>query len=116
MTTSRNRDRPSAWEIWLAYLHFADHPETGKVRPIVVIDSWAEPMVVCKVTSAASGHYPTCELADWNQEGLERPSRVQVEPLFELSSSDLLKNRPLGKLSMSDRTSLQQALNQSEND
>lgn len=29
---------PRIGDIWLAYVEFADHPGTGKVHPVVVVD------------------------------------------------------------------------------
>ena len=40
------------WQIWLAYVRFADHPEVGKVRPVVIIDDETIAVVVAKITSA----------------------------------------------------------------
>lgn len=44
---------PRPWEIWLAYVRFADHPDVGKVRPIVIIDERVSAIVAAKVTTAA---------------------------------------------------------------
>lgn len=111
MTTSSASPKPQPWEIWLAYLRFADHPETGKVRPVIIIDETAAAIVVAKVTTAEpQSHYEYCELADWEREGLLRPSRVQVAPLFQIAESDLLNGKPLGILSERDRRALGIAL------
>lgn len=34
MTTS---SEPRRGDIWLAYVAFADHPEVGKVRPVLIL-------------------------------------------------------------------------------
>ena len=60
-----------------------------------------------KVTTAdPREHYTYCELADWKREGLLKPSRVQVSPLFRLAQSDLLNGEPLGMLTERDRRAL----------
>lgn len=108
MSTS-SRARPG--EVWLAYVRFADHPDVGKVRPIVIIDERAAAIIVAKVTSAPpSAQFLYCELVDWREEGLVRPSRVQIAPLFQLSNKDLLRDAPIGLLSVRDRIALDTAL------
>ena len=52
MAASSASAKPAPWEVWLAYLRFADHPEAGKVRPVVIIDGKAAAIVVAKVTTA----------------------------------------------------------------
>ncbi len=71
MAASSASAKPAPWEVWLAYLRFADHPEAGKVRPVVIIDGKAAAIVVAKVTTAdPQERYTYCELADWEREGL----------------------------------------------
>lgn len=107
MAASSASAKPTPWEVWLAYLRFADHPETGKVRPVVIVDDMAAAIVVAKVTTADTRErYTYCELADWKREGLLKPSRVQVSPLFRLAQSDLLNGEPLGMLTERDRRAL----------
>lgn len=102
------------WQIWLAYVRFADHPEVGKVRPVVVIDSETVAVIAAKITSAQPlAQYQYYELLDWEEEGLLRPSRIQLAPLFFLNISDFLNNEPLGVLSKRDREALSIVLNDS---
>lgn len=111
-TTRTSRLDPRPWEIWLAYVRFADHPDVGKVRPIVIIDERVSAVVAAKVTTAVpQERYLYCELADWQVEGLLRPSRAQVVPLFQVSRADVLRDTPLGTLTERDRVALQAALN-----
>ncbi len=49
MTNSSAR-APQPWEVWLAYVRFADHPDVGKVRPVVILDNEIAAAVVAKVT------------------------------------------------------------------
>ena len=103
---------PRPWEIWLAYVRFADHPNVGKVRPIIIIDERVSAIVAAKVTTAApQKRFLYCELTDWQAEGLLRPSRAQVVPLFQVSRADVLRDTPLGTLTERDRAALQAALN-----
>ena len=55
MAASSASAKPAPWEVWLAYLRFADHPEAGKVRPVVIVDDMAAAIVVAKVTTADHG-------------------------------------------------------------
>lgn len=115
MTTSSVS--PAPWEVWLAYVRFADHPDVGKVRPVIILDEEAAAIVVAKVTTAApQGAFSYCELLDWKQEGLLKPSRVQIAPLFRINPLDLLNGSPMGVLSERDRHALNEALRYSEED
>ena len=110
-TARAGKLEPRPWEIWLAYVRFADHPDVGKVRPVVIIDERVSAIVAAKVTTAApQKRFSYCELADWQAEGLLRPSRAQVMPLFQLSRADVLRDAPLGTLTERDRVALQAAL------
>ena len=107
MAASSASTKPAPWEVWLAYLRLVDHPETGKARPVVIVDDRVAAIVVAKVTTAdPQKRYTYCELADWEREGLLKPSRVQVAPLFQLAQSDLLNGEPLGMLTERDRRAL----------
>lgn len=102
---------PRPWEVWLAYVRFADHPDVGKVRPVVIIDEEVTAIVVAKVTTAEpQERFSYCELKDWQLEGLLRPSRAQVVPLFRVARADVLRDKPLGTLTERDRAALQAAL------
>lgn len=104
---------PLPWEVWLAYVRFADHPDIGKVRPVIILNEDETTVVVAKVTTAApQAAYAYCELLDWEQEGLLRPSRVQTVPLFRVKPSDLLNGSAMGVLSERDRNALDAALKQ----
>ena len=71
MQASSASKSPAPWEVWLAYVRFADHPDVGKVRPVVIIDERAAAIVVAKVTSAEpQERFSYCELVDWVREGL----------------------------------------------
>lgn len=106
------------WEVWLAYVRFADHPDVGKVRPVVIVDDRVTAVVVAKVTTAAPHErFSYCELRDWRLEGLLRPSQAQVVPLFEVGrGGDLLRGEPLGALTERDRLALQAALDETSTD
>lgn len=116
MTSSSKGDvafthEPRPWEIWLAYVRFADNPSVGKVRPVVIIDHNIAAIVVAKVTTAEpQERFSYCKLEDWQAEGLLRPSRAQVTPLFLVSTADVLRDAPLGILTTRDRRALQAKL------
>ena len=102
------------WQVWLAYVRFADHPEAGKVRPVVIIDDDTVAVVAAKITSAdPRAHYQYYELIDWESEGLLKPSRIQLAPLLSLNREDLLNDEPLGYLSDRDRRAFSILLDQS---
>lgn len=110
-TTRTSGLDPHPWEIRLAYVRFADHPDVGKVRPIVIIDERVSAIVAAKVTTAVpQERFLYSELADWQVEGLLRPSRAQVVSLFQVSRADVLRDAPLGTLTERDRVALQTAL------
>ncbi|WP_172136001.1 type II toxin-antitoxin system PemK/MazF family toxin [Adlercreutzia sp. ZJ473] len=93
------------WQVWLAYVRFADHPDVGKVRPVVIINRNTVAVIAAKVTSASSKpQYQYYELLDWQEEGLLKPSRIQLAPLVSLNPEDLLRGEPLGYLSERDRS------------
>lgn len=97
--------------MWLAYARFEDHPDVDKVRPAVIYDDDDSAIIVAKVTTALPHNlYTYCELADWEIEGLSRPSRIQVTPLFRLADKDILRDSPLGVLTERDRAALQNTL------
>lgn len=59
------------WQIWLAYVRFFDHPEIGKVRPIVIVDTESNFVISAKITSSMpNSKYRYYELKDWIDEGL----------------------------------------------
>lgn len=107
---------PGPWEVWLAYVRFADHPDVGKVRPVVIIGEEITAIVVAKVTTAEPHEcFSYCDLADWQLEGLLRPSRAQVVPLFRVTRADVLRDEPLGSLTERDRVTLQTTLDSAAN-
>lgn len=91
---------PRIGDIWLAYVAFADHPHTGKVRPVVILDETGRASVItAKVTSA--GNYDQSgylEIPRWEACGLRKPSWVQLNPLFEVNREKLLRDAPIGRL------------------
>ena len=63
MAASSASAKPAPWEVWLASLRFADHPEVGKVRPVVIIDNKTAAIVVAKVTTAdPQERYTYCKM------------------------------------------------------
>ena len=107
---------PSPGDIWLTYLRFIDHPDIGKVRPIVVADVREDEVLALKVTSKSprpsSGDL---QLAHWPEEGLRAPSAVWLEPSFILKKNELLRDAPIGRLHPEDWGVIQTALRKLEN-
>ena len=92
---------PSPGELWLAYLHFSDMPELGKVRPVLVLAVGEGRAVAAKVTSkdvGASLGAPAWPVPGWEALGLRRPSFVRLDQRFEIPFGDLLRGEPLGAL------------------
>ncbi|MEC4273324.1 type II toxin-antitoxin system PemK/MazF family toxin [Adlercreutzia sp. R25] len=94
---------PAPRDIWLAYVEFADHQGVGKVRPVVILDASGKASVItAKITASANYERSAfVEISDWESCGLRRPSWVQVEPLVEVRRDKLLRDTPLGQLSLS---------------
>ena len=94
---------PAPRDIWLAYVEFADHEGVGKVRPVVILDASGEASVITAKITASANYEPSSfvEISDWESCGLRRPSWVQIEPLVEVRRDKLLRDEPLGQLSLS---------------
>ncbi len=94
---------PFPGDVWLTYLRFADHPETGKVRPVVVVDVEGDDILALKVTSKSprpeSGDL---RVADIGRAGLRLPSSIWLSPSFVLKRQELLRDLPIGRLSPED--------------
>ena len=111
MTTSPEGARPG--EIWLAYLHFSDRPDIGKVRPVLIVgvQEDAPLAVVLKVTSKnPEDGRRSVPLAGWESCGLRKPSYVRVDQIFELTPESLLGKAPLGTLEPADFSAVLHAL------
>lgn len=97
-------------DIWLTYLHFIDKPETGKVRPVLVVDVREEDLLVValKVTSKTKDDgRRDMAIENWQSAGLVKPSYIRLDQAFELRISDLLRDEPLGAI---DESLLEQVL------
>ncbi|MDR0593598.1 MAG: type II toxin-antitoxin system PemK/MazF family toxin [Bifidobacteriaceae bacterium] len=95
--TASSRARP--FDIWLAYLRFADRPQTGKVRPVLVVAVKEDLIAVAKATSRPpASNSGDVGIAGWRQAGLNVPSTVRCSQVFELAPGDLLRGDPIGRL------------------
>ena len=95
MTTPRFREG----QVWLAYVHFADKPKVGKVRPVVIL--YAEDKLkvsVCRVTSRPLTDPTDIYIDEWESCGLVKPSCIRADIIFELPNSDILSEKPLGEI------------------
>ena len=102
---------PHVGEVWLTYLHFTDHPDIGKVRPVVIVEVSDNELVVLKITSKAP--HPERRdviVSDLVSAGLRQPSSIWITPPFVLQRSDLLRDAPIGILSPEDWQAVDRAL------
>lgn len=95
MTTSKFKEG----QIWLAYVHFADKPKVGKVRPVVILNAEEQLKVsVCRVTSRHVTDPCDVFIEEWESCGLVKPSCIRADIIFELPNSDILSENPFGEI------------------
>ena len=97
MTASKQAE---LFDVWLVYLHFIDYPETGKVRPVLVVgksdvDTFAVAKITSKPPQPGTGDIA---IAQWQQAGLNVPSTVRCSQVFEIGIDELLRDKPIGAL------------------
>jgi len=106
-----NSNQPQLFDIWLVYLRFIDHPNTGKVRPVLVVGISDDVIAVVKITSRPpepdTGDVP---IVQWQQAGLNTPSTVRCSQVFEISFDELLRDMPVGFLQPLDMDGVTQSL------
>ena len=93
--------KPQKGDIWLVYLEFSDMPGVGKVRPVLILESEDEQLlvVVAKITSVACEEDSVrFELDNWKNYGLLKPSFVRIDQCFRVAPDKILRDEPLGKL------------------
>jgi hypothetical protein len=100
------------YDLWLVYLYFIDHPRTGKVRPVLVVDVDDRRIAVAKITSQAprDGFVGEYSIKDWEAAGLNAPSAVRCSQIFEIDDGELLREAPIGHLSLADIEGVTEAL------
>jgi len=99
------------YDIWLMYLRFADKIETGKVRPVLIVEIEGTVLYVAKITSGdPQEKYNDVQIEEWELSGLHKPSSVRCESLFKVTSEDLLRDTPIGSLSLLDRNKVLEEL------
>ncbi|MCL2679983.1 MAG: type II toxin-antitoxin system PemK/MazF family toxin [Coriobacteriia bacterium] len=100
-----------AFDIWLVYLHFSDRPKTGKVRPVLVVNSTENRIAVAKITSKPPvPHTGDVPIVQWQQAGLNVPSTVRCSQIFEINAAELLRDAPIGTLQTDDAVQIIQAM------
>lgn len=109
MTASKNAER---FDIWLVYLHFTDHPTVGKVRPVLIVNCQDNRIAAAKITSQPprDGFVGEYALNRWSEAGLNVPSTVRCSQVFELDASELIRERPIGRLQQVDVLGVTEAL------
>ena len=73
-------------QIWLVYLYFSNHPEIGKVRPVLIVGTEDECSIafVLKITTKATFLADSIFLENWEQYGLRKPSFVRTDIVFKI--------------------------------
>jgi hypothetical protein len=81
---------PEQWDICIAFVRFADNPRKGKARPVLVLQKASDrALYAFKITSKdIDGKRPCIPLKNWNVLGLLKPSWLQLEPIWIISSDD----------------------------
>jgi hypothetical protein len=104
-------DRARPFDIWLIYLHFVNHPQTGKVRPALVVEVGNGSLAAAKITSKppkpGTSDVP---IAFWQQAGLNAPSTVRCSQVFEIGFDELLRDAPVGRLQAFDIAHIAQVM------
>ena len=81
--------RPEQWEVWIAYVRFADNPSKGKVRPVLAYNEDGDAYLCFKITSKIGDTpFKSIILDDWKSLGLVKQSRLQLEPQYRISKSE----------------------------
>ena len=98
---------PKIGDVWLTYLRFTDHPEIGKVRPVVVVDIVDDSVVALKITSKMLLDNENClVVSDLVSAGLRTSSCIRLAPPFLIPVEKLLREKPIGVLSQGDMRAL----------
>ncbi len=85
---------PKEWEIWTAYVHFADKPKKGKPRPYLILSVGDESSLGLKITSKVPPErFPSLPINDERAlTGLLLDSWLQLEPLQTVPHTELGKH------------------------
>lgn len=92
---------PSRWQVWIAYLPFADSPQKGKARPVVILDQLRNnTYMVLKITSQdIRNKYQAIKIQlDKELLDLKKESYIQLDPIFNIPAENL-SDTYLGTLS-----------------
>ena len=96
-------------EIFIAQFPFTSGA-TSKPRPVLVLFELEQDVVICRITSVLHSGSRDVILADWNDEGLAKPSVVRLDRLVTAEKNILGKR--IGKLSATDEASIRRVWNQ----
>lgn len=100
---------PCVGDVWLMYLRFEDHPEIGKVRPVLVVALSMDEATVLKITSKPPKEDGEgLRIADLSSAGLRKQSFVRLNPAFIVAREELL--RKIGALAGNDYLAFQAKL------
>ena len=93
--------------IYLAKIHFDDKPNIYKIRPVVVLDEEKSIVLVLKVTSKVNQtRFLSYYLENWANYGLNVPSSVIIDFVYEVKMNDIYRDKYLGKLNEKDSTNI----------
>jgi len=104
---NKEHPAPSAWQVWLTYVHFEGN-EGGKKRPVLVIETNGSACKIAEITSKPPSCESDIQVADIDSAGLGRESVIQIWKTRTTPRSDL--RAYLGTLSYDDRDVVKEAL------
>jgi len=78
------------WEIWWAYVAFAEGND-GKERPVLVLEDGTVYVLALMITSHEQRNmYGEYDITKWQSAGLKKPSTIRVTRRLELDENDLI--------------------------
>lgn len=99
--------KPEPWEIWHARFNY-DDGKGYKYRPVIVLGSHPDGLLVMMVTSASNKLHleHDCLIRDWREAGLDKPSIARADRIAATPVSYLGSAGRIGKLTKGDIDSL----------
>lgn len=81
---------PDPWEIWWAFVEYEDKPGMGKRRPVLVIPSNEQPLILTlKMTThpVRRGYAGEYEIIDYNGTGLKKKTIIRCSKAILMDES-----------------------------
>ena len=104
-------NKPKKWEVWYAFYAYEDEPDSGKNRPVLVLENKDfYPILAAKVTSAKprEGFAGEYRIEKWKEAGLEKPSTIRLSKRLKLDEEDF--KFKIGRLTPNDIIKVQSIL------